>query len=246
MVKFNQKGNKLFNRGDFGGAVKKYSEAIEKEGSQWFHYRNRAKAYSALEDYDSVLLDCNECLALNPECLEALLLQAKAHQGMGQTPKAKSAYEKALKIDSNCSEAIEGLKNCVVQSNSGPKSGTKRKNESDSDDEDEDSDEDDEDSDEHDMDVREEKRKEKKTKFREAGTLEDPEVQKILKNPALKKVLQLVQNNPQAIQDHLNDPNAGGKKKKQQNSELSDEEDEVIEHEGNILLHDHRAGGYSF
>ena len=96
---------------------------------------------------------------------------------MGQPSNAKSAYEKVLEIDSNCSEATEGYKNCSVQSNSDPN----------------------------------------------AGALEDPEVQKILKNPAMMKVLQLMQNDPQAIQEHLNPPSLAEStkqtKKTQENSD---------------------------
>ena len=82
---------------------------------------------------------------------------------MGQTSKAMSAYEKALEIDSNCSEAIEGYKNCAIQNNSDPEEVRKK-------------------------------------------AMNDPEVQKILNDPAMRMILEQMQNDPQAIQEHLKNP----------------------------------------
>ena len=124
--KLNKLGNELFKEGDFEGAIENYSKAIEKEGPKWHICRNRAKAYYAVKNYAWVLVDCDTCLNFKPECLEALLLKANAHIALEQPSNAKSAYEKALKIDPNCSEAIEGYKNCNIQSNSDPEEARNR------------------------------------------------------------------------------------------------------------------------
>ncbi len=38
------------------------------------------------------------------------------HRGMGQSSKARDAYEKALELDPNCSEAMEGFRACSISS----------------------------------------------------------------------------------------------------------------------------------
>ena len=139
MVGLKKQGKLLFGQGDFDGAVKRYSKAIEK-GPKWDILLLRAKAYFELKNYEWVQIDCDTCLNFNPRCLQALLLKAKVHCIEGKKDLAVNCYKKCLEIDSNCSEATEGYKNCAVQTNSDPKAG-----------------------------------------------LEDPEVQKILKNPTFAK-----------------------------------------------------------
>ena len=39
---------------------------------------------------------------------------------MGQTSKAQSTYEKALELDPQCSEALEGYRNCSIATHSDP------------------------------------------------------------------------------------------------------------------------------
>jgi len=156
-------GNELFKAGDFAGAVKKYSEAIRRNPTDAKIYSNRAACFTKLLSFDLALKDCDKCIELDPGFVKAYLRKAKAHQAMGQTSKAMSAYEKALEIDSNCSEAIEGYKNCAIQNNSDPEEVRKK-------------------------------------------AMNDPEVQKILNDPAMRMILEQMQNDPQAIQEHLKNP----------------------------------------
>ena len=123
----------------------------------------QAACFTKLLSFDLALKDCDKCIELDPAFVKAYLRKAKAHQAMGQTSKAMSAYEEALEIDSNCSEAIEGYKNCAIQNNSDPEEVRKR-------------------------------------------AMNDPEVQKILNDPAMRMILEQMQNDPQAIQEHLKNP----------------------------------------
>ena len=158
-----QKGNGLFKSGDFGAAVKCYSEAIRRNPTDAKIYSNRAACFTKLMSFDLAMKDCDKCIELDPGFVKAYLRKAKAHQAMGQTSKAMSTYEKALEIDSNCSEAIEGYKSCAIQTNSDPEEVRKR-------------------------------------------AMNDPEVQKILNDPAMRMILEQMQNDPQAIQEHLKNP----------------------------------------
>lgn len=92
-----------------------------------------------------------------------LVLQAMVLRGMGQTSKAQSTYEKALELDPNCGEALEGYKTCAIQSNSNPEEVRKR-------------------------------------------AMNDPEIQKILTDPAMRMILEQMQEDPNAIQEHMKNP----------------------------------------
>lgn len=158
-----QKGNELFKAGDFSNAVKSYTEAIRRNPTDPKIYSNRAACFTKLMSFDLALKDCDKCIELEPNFIKAYLRKAKAHQAMSQTPKAMAAYEKALEIDSNCSEAIEGYKACSISNNSDPEEVRKR-------------------------------------------AMNDPEVQKILNDPAMRMILEQMQSDPQAIQEHLKNP----------------------------------------
>lgn len=167
-LKEKEKGNELFKKGDFSGAVKCYSEAILRNPADAKLYSNRAACYTKLMGFDLALKDCEKAIELEPTFLKAYLRKAMVHKGMGQLSKAQSTYEKALEIDSNCSEAIEGYRACSIQQNSDPE--TVRKN-----------------------------------------AMADPEVQKILNDPAMRMILEQMQSDPQAIQEHLKNPDIAEK-----------------------------------
>jgi len=158
-----QAGNELFKKGDFGGAVGKYSEAIKRNPNDAKIYSNRAACYTKLMSFDLALADCEKAITLEPTFIKAYLRKAKVLQGMSQPSKASAAYEKVLEMDPNCSEAIEGYKNCSIQSHNDPEETRKR-------------------------------------------AMKDPEVQAILADPAMRMILEQMQSDPQAISEHLQNP----------------------------------------
>jgi len=158
-----QAGNDLFKKGDFGGAVKRYSEAIKRNPNDAKIYSNRAACYTKLMSFDLALADCEKAITLEPTFIKAYLRKAKVLQGMSQPSKAIAAYEKVLEMDPNCSEAIEGYKNCSIQSHNDPEETRKR-------------------------------------------AMKDPEVQAILADPAMRMILEQMQSDPQAISEHLKNP----------------------------------------
>lgn len=82
---------------------------------------------------------------------------------MGQTSKAQSTYERALELDPNCGEAMEGYRNCSMQAHADPEETRKK-------------------------------------------AMNDPEVQRILNDPAMRMILEQMQSDPNAIQEHLKNP----------------------------------------
>lgn len=79
-------------------------------------------------------------------------------KGMQESSKASVAFQRALEIDPNNSEALQGFRNCAIQSNSDPAQ------------------------------VR-------------ARAMGDPEVQSILRDPAMRLILEQMQNDPKALQE---------------------------------------------
>ena len=113
--------------------------------------------------FDLALADCETSIKMDPSFVKAYLRKAKVLQGMGRASKAISVYEKALELDPNCAEAMEGYKNCSIQSHADPEETRKR-------------------------------------------AMNDPEIQQILNDPAMRMILEQMQNDPSAIQAHLKNP----------------------------------------
>lgn len=87
---------------------------------------------------------------------------------MSQHPKALQAYEKALEIDANNGEAIEGYKSTLRAMQADPEESRKR-------------------------------------------AMGDPQVQAILGDPAMRLILEQMQTDPKALQDHLKNPEIAAK-----------------------------------
>jgi len=112
------KGNEKFKGGDFSGAVKHYDEAIKRNPADVKIYSNRAACYTKLMSFDLALKDCDKCIELDSSFLKAYLRKGKVLQGMGQHSKAVDVYQKALELDANSSEALEGYRICSQHVNS--------------------------------------------------------------------------------------------------------------------------------
>lgn len=90
---------------------------------------------------------------------------------MQQSSKAISAFQKALEIDPNNAEALQGYRACTIEnSNAGGDP----------------------------------------EKIRQRA-MNDPEVQSILRDPAMRLILEQMQNDPRALQDHLKNPDIAAK-----------------------------------
>ncbi len=79
-----------------------------------------------------------------------------------------AAYAKAIELDPTCSEAIEGYRQCAVESSQNPE------------------------------------------EIRQKA-MQDPEVQKILADPAMRMILEQMQTDRHAVQDHLKNPEVKAK-----------------------------------
>ncbi|KAJ1519420.1 hypothetical protein ONE63_004712 [Megalurothrips usitatus] len=163
-----ERGNELFKNGDYAEAVKFYTEAIKRNPEDSKYYSNRAACYTKLAAFDLGLKDCEKCLELDPKFIKGWIRKGKILQGMQQHGKAVSAYQRALELDPNNAEALEGHRSSSVAVNSNPEEVRKR-------------------------------------------AMADPEVQAILRDPAMRLILEQMQNDPKALKDHLKNPDIAAK-----------------------------------
>ncbi|KAH8369013.1 hypothetical protein KR200_002754 [Drosophila serrata] len=158
-----EQGNHFFKKGDYSTAVKHYSEAIKRNPDDPKLYSNRAACYTKLAAFDLGLKDCETCIKLDEKFIKGYIRKGKILQGMQQTSKAQSAYQKALELDPNNAEAVEGYRQCSMNFQRNPQEVLK-------------------------------------------NAMSDPEIQQILKDPAMRMILEQMQNDPNAVKEHLQNP----------------------------------------
>lgn len=161
-------GNEFFKKGDFSTALKHYTEAINRNPDDPKLYSNRAACYTKLAAFDLGLKDCEICVKLDEKFIKGWIRMGKILQGMQNSSKALHAYQKAVELDPNNSEALEGYRACSMAVHSNPEEVWKK-------------------------------------------AMNDPEVQQILKDPAMRLILEQMQNDPKAVQEHLKNPQVASK-----------------------------------
>ncbi|EFN66755.1 Stress-induced-phosphoprotein 1, partial [Camponotus floridanus] len=164
-------GNQKYKDGDYPAAIKHYSEAILRNPDDPKYYSNRAACYTKLAAFDLGLKDCEKVVELDPKFIKGWIRKGKILQAMQQQGKALTAYQKALELDPQNSEALEGYRSCAVSASSNPEEVRKR-------------------------------------------AMADPEVQSILRDPAMRLILEQMQSDPRALQDHLKNPDIAAKLQK--------------------------------
>lgn len=161
-------GNECFKKGDYSTAVKHYTEAIARNPEDAKLYSNRAACYTKLAAFDLGLKDCDTCVKLDESFIKGWIRKGKILQVMQKSSEAQTAYQRALEIDPNNAEALEGYRACTMAVHSDPKEVWKK-------------------------------------------AMNDPEVQQILKDPAMRIILEQMQNDPKAVQEHLKNPQVASK-----------------------------------
>ncbi|KAH7636532.1 stress-induced phosphoprotein 1 [Dermatophagoides farinae] len=159
-------GNEMFQKGDYPAAIKHYTEAIKRNPDDAKLFSNRAACYQKLTEFNLALKDCEECIRLEPTFVKGYIRKGYALLAAKEHAKAQAAFQKALEIDENNKEAIEGYRKCCMSSS--PEDIRKR-------------------------------------------AMADPEIQKILADPAMQMILQQMQNDPKALHEHLKDPEISSK-----------------------------------
>lgn len=157
------KGNQLFSKGDYPGAIRHYNEAIKRNPEDFKIYSNRAACYQKLAEFHLALKDCEECIRIDPTFVKGYIRKGMALLAMKDISKATTAFQKALELDPNSAEARDGYRKCTMDAISNPEEARKR-------------------------------------------AMNDPEIQSILGDPAMRLILEQMQSDPKAAQDHLRNP----------------------------------------
>lgn len=162
------KGNACFKIGDYPTAIKHYTEAIRRNPDDAILFSNRAACYTKLAEFPLGLKDCDECIRLDPTFIKGYIRKGAVLLGLKDANKALLAYQKAIDLDANCQEAVDGYRKCLLATSSDPEEVRKR-------------------------------------------AMGDPEVQGILKDPAMRLILEQMQEDPRALQEHLKNPEIAAK-----------------------------------
>ncbi|KAK2532808.1 Ttc12 [Columba guinea] len=109
-----EKGNDAFRKGDYGTAIERYSDGLEKLKDKQELYTNRAQAYLKVHEYEKAIGDCEWALKCNEKCIKAYFLMGKAHLALKHYSESRQCYEKILQIDPR-KESL--FKDCVNEVN---------------------------------------------------------------------------------------------------------------------------------
>ncbi|CAK5025063.1 unnamed protein product [Meloidogyne enterolobii] len=120
------RGNELFKKGDYPGAMKHYNEALKRNPDNHVLYSNRAACYTKLMEFQRAIDDCDTCIKRDPKFVKAYIRKGAALYAMREYSRAQKAYEDAMTIDPNNQEAIEGFTNCIRSNDEDPEKARER------------------------------------------------------------------------------------------------------------------------
>lgn len=93
---------KFYGRGDYNGAIKLHTEAIELNPDNALAYYGRAYAYDDLKNYQQAIEDCTKAIQFNsPRLVDAYNNRGEAYRKSGNYTKAIEDYNKALELNPN-------------------------------------------------------------------------------------------------------------------------------------------------
>jgi stress-induced-phosphoprotein 1 len=102
------KGNELYEKADFPGAVKEYTEGLRRDPQSKALYSNRCAAYMKLVEWQYAEKDCEQCLKFDPHFVKAWGRKGTIHHQLKEYHKALDAFDKGLKLDPENKECKEG------------------------------------------------------------------------------------------------------------------------------------------
>ncbi|KAH9987900.1 activator of Hsp70 and Hsp90 chaperone [Russula compacta] len=94
-----EEGNRLFKEGDFAGAVKSYTESINRDPSDARGYNNRALAYTKLVALPEALKDAEEAIRVDPTFVKAYIRKGSVLFALREYTKALDALDVAREHD---------------------------------------------------------------------------------------------------------------------------------------------------
>ena len=100
-----EEGNKLYENGDYQGAIAKYTEAIKLNPKYASAYNNRGVAYADLQNYTQAIADYTKAIELNPKNAEAYNNRGIAYGKMKNYEAAIADFNKAIQLNPKYAKA---------------------------------------------------------------------------------------------------------------------------------------------
>ena len=120
---YRQSGNKLFESGNFPGAIKEYTEGLRRDPNSKALFSNRCAAYIKMMEWNYGLKDAEKCLQLDPNFVKAYARKGTIHHFMKEYHKALDCFDKGLKIDPESKECMEGKNRTMMAIQTGAYAG---------------------------------------------------------------------------------------------------------------------------
>lgn len=163
------RGNEFFKDGKWTEAIAEYTEALNRDPSNYRVYSNRAACYTKLMDWSKGLEDCEKCLAIDPKFVKAYIRKGKIQHFLKQYHKALETFQRGLDLDPTATELIDGRRMTMNAINAENASGNV-------------------------------------DPARAQEAMKDPEIQAILQDPMINKVLKDMQSDPASGSRAMADP----------------------------------------
>jgi tetratricopeptide (TPR) repeat protein len=97
--KYNSSGRRKYEAGNYNGAIKEYSKAIQTNPEDQVSYFGRASAYFQIYLYQKALLDYDKAIKLDPANAEYYANRADAHYRLEDYAATLADYDRAIKLN---------------------------------------------------------------------------------------------------------------------------------------------------
>ncbi|XP_008433901.1 tetratricopeptide repeat protein 31-like isoform X2 [Poecilia reticulata] len=102
-------GNKFASTGDYGMAVKYFTDAIKYNPKEFKLFGNRSFCFEKMQEYEKALTDAELALSVSPGWVKGLFRKGKALAGLKRYKEAADAFRDVLKRESSYAEAAQEL-----------------------------------------------------------------------------------------------------------------------------------------
>ncbi|KAF0697505.1 Aste57867_11815 [Aphanomyces stellatus] len=108
------KGNDLYKKADYRGAIDMYTMAIELSPTTAAYYANRAAGYLMLNKFQEAIGDSSRAIAMEPTFLRGYQRKAKAQVALGELEAAIKTYQAGLLKDPNDATLINDRRSAEI------------------------------------------------------------------------------------------------------------------------------------
>ncbi|XP_006825971.1 uncharacterized protein LOC100368918 [Saccoglossus kowalevskii] len=106
------RGNEMANLGHYTAAIDLFTQAIKLDPRDFRFFGNRSFCYDRLDQYDKALKDADKAIALAKDWPKGYFRKGRALAGLKLFADAESSFERVLKLDRLCEDAMQELLRC--------------------------------------------------------------------------------------------------------------------------------------